>query len=291
MGEVFGFTLCKPIFLAIMTQHYRMTLNSAITEYQEGIISSFGLLYYYFKIRFAPGWKIRIDPQSICKELGLSKDQFYRALRKIKEKFPQFKFKTISVTVGMMEEQEVAPTATDSANSATDVVDSPKPVVESTTPVVKSATNTAPKVTRDKQLEDSPNFSSSSFQSFLLSLSTKQRESFLVFGKNLALSLPKPPVLIESWIEKNYLELAKQCPDVVCLQPNEQQVDYPSHPKYQEWLASWKKYPVPFAVMDSVDGVDENYQPLKWVFGTASDRDERKAFAAWAKIQKAEGKI
>jgi hypothetical protein len=269
-----------------MTQHYRMTLNSAIAEYQEGIISSFGLLYYYFKIRFAPGWKIRIDPQSICSELGLSKDQFYRALRKIKEKFPQFKFKTISITVGMMEEEAVALPATDSANSTTDVVPSPTQLGESANRVVKSATNTNPKVKQDRQSEDLPNSSLSSFQSFLLSLSTKQRESFLLFGKKQALSLPKPPVLIESWIEKNYLELAKQCPDVVCLQPNEQQVDWETHPKYQEWLELWKKYPIPFAVMDLVDGVDENYQPLKWVFGDRNDREERKAFAAWAKMNK-----
>ncbi|MGL5805825.1 MAG: hypothetical protein ACRC11_10345 [Xenococcaceae cyanobacterium] len=163
-------------------QHYRMTLDCAIAEYKEGMISSFGLLYYYFKIKFAPGWKIRINPSAICCQLGLSKDQFYRAFRKIKEKFPQFKFKTISATVGtMIAEEAVVKSTTDDADGATDAVNSPTPVEESADRVVPIATDTPLKVKQDKHSCDRPNFLSSSFQSFFHSLSQTTRERFLKF--------------------------------------------------------------------------------------------------------------
>lgn len=70
------------------TQHYRINLNEAIWQYQNKLISGTTLVYYYFRIRFAPGWKIRFSPQKICTELGITKDQFYRGLRRVKELMP-----------------------------------------------------------------------------------------------------------------------------------------------------------------------------------------------------------
>jgi hypothetical protein len=271
-----------------MTQHYRMTLNSAIADYQAGLISATTLVCYYFRIRLAPGWKVQIDWQKVCSELGISKASFYKALQRLKEKklinFNVFRRVVASLNHSQqaeIDETDKAETLEDRSETVLDKIENSLDRSETSEDKTETTTSTKPLLNKDSSQQ--PNSSSSSFQSFLLSLSTGQRERFLEFGKKQALSLPKPPVLIESWISNNYQELAKQCPDVVCLQPEEAQVDWESHPKYREWMASWQKYPQPFVAMDAVDGVDENYQPKKWVFGTAADRNERKAFAAWAK--------
>ena len=64
-------------------QVYQLTLDKAIAKYEAGLMSSVGLLYDYFCIRYKPGWKISADPNKICKQLKLTKDQFYRGFRKI----------------------------------------------------------------------------------------------------------------------------------------------------------------------------------------------------------------
>jgi hypothetical protein len=39
-------------------QHYRLTLSEAIAHYEKGWITATALLYYFLKIRLAPGWKM-----------------------------------------------------------------------------------------------------------------------------------------------------------------------------------------------------------------------------------------
>ncbi|MDJ0902504.1 MAG: hypothetical protein QNJ55_27235 [Xenococcus sp. MO_188.B8] len=74
-----------------MTQFYQITLEKAISDYKLGKLTTFGLVDYYIRIKFAPGWKIAIDPRQAIKELGITIHQFRRAIAKIRE--------TISITL------------------------------------------------------------------------------------------------------------------------------------------------------------------------------------------------
>ena len=64
-------------------QYYRITLEDAIVHYQKGWITATALLYYYLKIRLAPGWKITLHQKEITEKLGISKTSFYRAIENL----------------------------------------------------------------------------------------------------------------------------------------------------------------------------------------------------------------
>ena len=68
-----------------MTQFYQITLEKAIADYQDGALTAYGLVKYYIRIKFAPGWKIVLSLKNICSELGLTLNTLYRALKKIKQ--------------------------------------------------------------------------------------------------------------------------------------------------------------------------------------------------------------
>ena len=53
-----------------MTQFYQITLEKAIADYKLGKLTTFGLVDYYIRIKFAPGWKISIDPQKSHQRVG-----------------------------------------------------------------------------------------------------------------------------------------------------------------------------------------------------------------------------
>lgn len=56
------------------------TLEDAKQLYEIGLLNSVGLTYFYFQIKLKEGWEQSFDPKEICKELGVSKASFYRAL-------------------------------------------------------------------------------------------------------------------------------------------------------------------------------------------------------------------
>ena len=92
-----------------MTQFYQITLEQAIADYQLGKLTTFGLVDYYIKIKFAPGWKISIDPRKAIKELGITIHQFRRAIAKIRETIPIALKITTQIIGKMPEEKESAP--------------------------------------------------------------------------------------------------------------------------------------------------------------------------------------
>ncbi len=122
------------------TQYYQLTLEKAIAKYQAGLMSSVGLLYDYLCITYKPGWKIDIDPQKICDKLKLTKDQFYRGLRKIKKCFPQFKINIINSPrlTGYIEAEK-----SDTDTSTTVNAESAPPSAETTSATAESASPTA----------------------------------------------------------------------------------------------------------------------------------------------------
>ena len=268
-----------------MTQFYQLTLKDALNQHQAGFISSAGLLFNYLKIKFAPGWKMQINQQKVCQELGLSRDQFYRGLKLIKQNFPNLKLYRTTALVGEFEEldnpspendttenKSVAPVTNLVVEAANSSVDSTKLVAPTANRVVETATNAPPKAPKIKAHSDSPDSSSNSYQSFSLSLSDNQRENFLAFCISQANQLPKPPVLVKKWIQRNWEELrglwCKKSPDVAFMSGDISQQDWTNHPRFNRWKRRLEcQYQAPYFITLLKNGGTE---------------EERRAFARWA---------
>jgi hypothetical protein len=68
-------------------QHYRLSIQKAVQDYKDGIITATGLVYYTVGIYRAPGQKLRVkDIDAFCKELEINRATFYRAISKLKAK-------------------------------------------------------------------------------------------------------------------------------------------------------------------------------------------------------------
>lgn len=154
---------------------------------------------------------MQINQQKVCQELGLSRDQFYRGLKLIKQHFPNLKlYRTTALVVETQDNtvnEPVAPATNPVVETANSSVDSTKPVAPTANRVVETATNASSKLAKNKASSDSPDSSSNSYQSFSNSLSQSQRENFLSFCQQQANQLPKPPVLVKKWIQNNWEEL------------------------------------------------------------------------------------
>ncbi len=68
-------------------QHYRLSLEKAKKDYEDGIITATGLVYYAVGICRKPGQKLRVkDIEAFCDELGIGVSTFYKAISKLKVK-------------------------------------------------------------------------------------------------------------------------------------------------------------------------------------------------------------
>jgi hypothetical protein len=278
-----------------MTQFYKLTLDRAIADYRDGLITATGLLRYYLKIRYAPGWKIRLNPEEICSLLGFTRATFYKALAKLKNLGRAEIGKLNLVPVTLTEESE-ADEEQDSLTVDTQYpsVDTQSPTEEKESPTRKSRRPSEnlspPKPLKNNASSDSPDSNSNSYQTFSASLSQNQRESFFKFCEQQASQLPKPPVLIKKWIQNNWEELVanwqKKFRDVVSLEANNAQKDWRNHPKFSEWLNYVRINYGGFCATDTLDCRDIYGNGEVYVFGTREDRAERRAFAAWARANK-----
>ena len=190
-------------------QHYRMTLEEAIAQYKCGLISSTALLYYFLKIRLKPGWKITLHQREISKELGISRDQFYRGIQRLKDRklldweAPNGLVVSLDKTATSGQNCDaVDKTATseqncDAVNKTATAVDKTATAVDKTaTAVDKTATTTLPKPAPDKASSLPPSY----YQIFIKSLSDKEREKFLDFVGEQAKNLPQPINDLEAWL-------------------------------------------------------------------------------------------
>jgi hypothetical protein len=126
-----------------MTQFYRLTLDRAIADYRDGLITATGLLRYYLKIRYAPGWKIRLNPEEICSLLGFTKATFYKALAKLK-KLGRAEIGKLNLIPLVFIEEEIAEEVDIAKDSPTvepesPTVDSESPIGEQESPIGKSS--------------------------------------------------------------------------------------------------------------------------------------------------------
>ncbi|ELS00879.1 hypothetical protein Xen7305DRAFT_00005800 [Xenococcus sp. PCC 7305] len=186
-----------------MTQFYQITLEKAIADYRLGKLTTFGLVDYYLKIKFAPGWKISIDPRKAIEELGITIHQFRRAIAKIKETIA-INLKTTFQIVGEMPAE----------NGNTPNVNRVTPRVNEVTPGVNHVT---PSANRDRQTpnknkasSDSPDTRSNTNHiplSKIEQIPAEEREKFLIFANQKVDELPTRPTLPKRWITANFDEL------------------------------------------------------------------------------------
>lgn len=65
-------------------QYYKLSLAQAIQDYQDGILTATGLIYYAIGIYRKPGTKLKVaNIAEFCKLLKVSIPTFYRAIAKL----------------------------------------------------------------------------------------------------------------------------------------------------------------------------------------------------------------
>jgi hypothetical protein len=245
-----------------MEQHYRLTLADAIAKYQSGDITAKGLIHFYILIRCKPGWKIRLEHQKVCPELGISKAAFYSAISRlrtessIKWEAPQGILVSLSISAPVCE-RGLASTNLDCESTNLDC-ESTNLDCESTNLDCKFL-----KPLTDKACGDSSNLLTTSYQLFLSSLSDSEREKFLEFGLKKAMELPKPPQLPMKWVERNWQELSaefkKSAPTPV---------DWSQHPRRDDWIKEIRQGRPQFIVLG----------------GPKEEQETRRQFAEWALV-------
>ncbi|TVP63417.1 MAG: hypothetical protein EA343_08165 [Nodularia sp. (in: Bacteria)] len=216
-----------------MEQHYRLTLSDAIAKYQGGDLTAKGLVHFYILIRCKPGWKIRLEHQKVCKELGIQKTAFYNAISRLREEgsinweAPQGILVSLSISESFRE------CGMDSASAETE---SAIAEYESASAETESAIadSKSPDALDNGQFGDYPDLLTTSYQLFINSLSENERENFLDFGKKKAAELKNPPVQLPlKWIEKNFDELRSQWEKLRGVVRGSK---WESDPRRQEWL-------------------------------------------------------
>ena len=186
-----------------MTQFYQITLERAISDYRLGKLTTFGLVDYYIKIKFAPGWKISIDPKKAIEELGITIHQFRRAISKIKETISI----TLKTTFQIVGEMPAENGNTPNVNRATPHVNKVTAGVNHVTP---NANRDRQNPNKNKASSDSPDNRSNIDQiplSKIEQIPAEEREKFLIFANQKVDELPKRPTLPKRWIIANFDEL------------------------------------------------------------------------------------
>ncbi|AVH74413.1 hypothetical protein [Nostoc sp. 'Lobaria pulmonaria (5183) cyanobiont'] len=250
-------------------QHYRMTLSDAIAKYQGHDLTAKGLVHFYILIKCRPGWKIRLEHQKVCEELGIAKTAFYSAISRLRSEgsidWEAPKGILVSISGSFREcgmDSTIA--ETESANAEWDSTitetESANAEWDSTNAETKS-----PEPMSSGSFSDSPDLLTDSYQFFSNSLSEGERENFIEFGKKKAAQLPKAPELPLKWIEKNFDELRSQWYKSTGKVSPVQSAKWETDPRTRDWLAI----------------IEETGNPLEF----ASDK-EKIEFVKWCKETK-----
>ena len=147
-----------------------MILSEAIAQYQCGLISATALLYYYLRIRLAPGWKMTLHQREISQHLGISRDQFYRGIQRLKDKglidweAPNGIVVSLDLTVTSEQDCDAVDKTAISEQSCYGSGQNCDTVDKTATTVDKTATTTPPKPAPSKASSASPD----SYQIFIL---------------------------------------------------------------------------------------------------------------------------
>ena len=222
-------------------QHYRLTLSEASAHYQKGWITATALLYYYLKIRLAPGWKLTLHQREITKKLGIPKTSFYRAIENLSSE-GLISWEAPNGLVVSLPQTELSPTDETQFHSwdssSTNGTSSPTNGTSSPT----NGTNT-PHQPAQSQASSDP---SNSYQIWLNSLSNTARESFLHFVREKIKDFKSPINDVEGWLAgKNQAGQYRFCVYDEMFQKEVGEViapsqDWENHPKWQQALAAMR---------------------------------------------------
>ena len=262
-------------------QHYRLTLSEAIAHYEKGWITATALLYYFLKIRLAPGWKMTLHQREITEKLGIPKTSFYRAVEKLSAEglidwdapnglvisVPQAELSPTNETHSH-ERNSVPPMEHESHQWNTSPTNGTKSPINGTTSPT-NGTNTPKKPLPRKQSSAPPD----SYQIFIKSLSDSAREKFLNFVREKVKNFKSPINDIEAWLAgqnqagkerfRVYYEMFQaQVGEAVA--PSQ---DWENHPQREEWIAQIRQGGKPSFVVQG---------------GPREQREMRQAFADWA---------
>ncbi|MBD2245162.1 hypothetical protein [Nostoc sp. FACHB-888] len=222
-------------------QHYRMTLSDAIAKYQGHDLTAKGLVHFYILIKCRPGWKIRLEHQKVCEELGIAKTAFYNAISRLREEgsidWEAPKGILVSISSTFREcgiDSTIAETESANMESHSTIAEAESANTESHSTIVESKSSQS---LHDNGFEDSPNLLIDSYQIFNNSLSDSARESFLEFAKKKASQLPNPPQLPQRWIERNFDELRSQWYKSKGQSSPAQNYKWETDPRTPDWLA------------------------------------------------------
>ena len=264
-----------------MSQFYQLRLDEAIADYKAGLITATGLLKYYIRIRFAPGWQIILNPIEVCKLLGLAKPTFYKAIAKLRQLGWRF-----GKSVQIIGESD------DPVRENTDpTVDKEDPIVNNDDPIRDSAATTGNKIIRsstkkaetpsqtnkpsdlpDSSPDNNQSFSNSlpnseiqqtkrptrdAYADFWGSLPTKEREKFLDFVRKKTEHFSNPIVHIHDYLasKNRWQEFYKNFRLVTQLE-SEKTRDWTTHPDWEKALEAMRS-PKVGKFMFSGFGVDE----------------------------------
>jgi len=186
-------------------QHYRVTLDQAKQDYQDGLLTATGLVYYAIAILRPIGQKLRIkDIRNFVSDLGINKATFYRAISKLKLKDlldwdateGLDVWASLSKGIASLPSSEVPPSTQESETLAV-------------TGQSQVGDCDGSKLALCKGSEASPDITDI-YQIFLISLSNGERENFEIFSRKSADMLPSKPVLLDKWIATHHEELYRR---------------------------------------------------------------------------------
>ncbi|MDJ0581671.1 hypothetical protein [Crocosphaera sp.] len=263
-------------------QHYRMTLEDVLDQYQCGLISATALLYYYLKIRLKPGWKVTLHQSEISQQLGISKASFYKGISRLKEKklidweAPNGLVVSLGQNGDSLDRSETtldkSETTLDKSETTLDRSETTLDKSETTldrseTTLDRSETVTPSKTADSKASSGSPN----SYQIFFNSLSDYEREKFFYFVREKIKEFPNPINDLAGWLARKnqagqyrfnvYYGLFNGCKE-----DNSIKIDWENHPQRDEWIKQIKSGKPRFIALG----------------GSSEEQPMRKAFADWA---------
>ncbi|MHC5717771.1 MAG: hypothetical protein ACYTXE_41820 [Nostoc sp.] len=249
-------------------QHYRMTLSDAIAKYQGHDLTAKGLVHFYILIKCRPGWKIRLEHQKVCKELGIAKTAFYNAISRLRSEgsidWEAPKGILVSISGSFREcgiDSTIAETESTNTEWDSTIAETKFTITEwdSTNAETKS-----PEPLISQSFSDSPDLLTDSYQFFNNSLSEGERENFIEFGKKKAAQLPKAPELPLKWIEKNFDELRSQWYKSTGKVSPAQSSKWEADPRRQEWLDKIRSLGFAAFIYESSDLDKERKEFYEW---------------------------
>ena len=206
-------------------QHYRVTLEQAKRDYQDGLLTATGLVFYAIAILKPPGQKLRIKKiKEFIESLGIGETTFYRAISKLRLKSLVGWESTgglnlwIDLNEGVVSlpHSENPPKEKEATSlthlSLCTIVQSDSQIVQSDSQIWE---NRGSKPAPNKGSGNPTNTLTDTLQIFYKSLSDSEREKFIDFVDRKIDLLPYKIALKQKWIEKNFAELEAEFRETV----------------------------------------------------------------------------